>query len=184
LNPEHNIIVINSSSRSKAEQFLALLRKSLGTLPVTSISPERRPDEVMTGWINENSSVEDFALGDKFTLGQEVQLNSLGDDSAVVRVKNMALDIDEVKVHLDADMFVTKVSLEFDDCMSFMLNDDLSIKRIKFFDVIHEQNDDIDSDDVQAKLTADFTLMAGELNRMTADLFAEFGVKTSDHLEA
>ena len=56
INAEHNIIVVNTSSRGKAEDFLALLRKALGTLPVTSISPERAPDEVMTDWVNENST--------------------------------------------------------------------------------------------------------------------------------
>lgn len=183
LNPDHNIIVINSSSRSKAEDFLALLRKSLGTLPVTSLSPERQPDEVMTDWINENSTLEDFALSDKFTLGQEAQLNSLGDDSAVIRVKNMALDINEVKVHLDADMFVTKIGLEYDGCMSFVLNDDLSIKRLKFFDVLAEQNDDIDSDDILSRLDADFALMAGELNRMIGDIHSEFSIIANDYLD-
>ena len=67
--------------------------------------------------------------------------------------------------------------------MSFILNDDLSIKRLRFFDVIQEQNDDIDSDDVLAKLDADFVLMAGELNRLIHDLFNEFSLKTTDALE-
>ena len=67
--------------------------------------------------------------------------------------------------------------------MSFMIHDDLSIKRIKFFDVITGQNDDIDSDDAQEKLIADFTLMAGELNRMIVNLHAEFNVNAEDYLE-
>ena len=56
LTRKHNIIVINSSSRSKAEDFLALLRKVLGTLPVTSLSPESAPDEIMTDWLIEKKS--------------------------------------------------------------------------------------------------------------------------------
>jgi len=67
--------------------------------------------------------------------------------------------------------------------MSFILADDLSIKRIKFFDSIQEQNDDIDSDDIIAKLDADFALMAGELNRMISCLLSEFNVKATDYLE-
>ena len=53
--------------------------------------------------------------------------------------------------------------LEWDESLSFILCDDLAVKRLKFYDVIQEQNDDIDSDDVVAKLDADFALMAGEL---------------------
>ena len=89
----------------------------------------------------------------------------------------------EVKAHLDADQYVTKLALEFDDSMSCMLHDDLSIKRIKFFDVIVEQNDDLDCTDLSCKIHADFTLMAGELNRMISNLHAEFDAKATDYLE-
>lgn len=178
VNPEHNIIVINTGSRGKAEDFLALLRKALGTLPVTSVSPEKAPDEIMTDWV---SGTE---LGESFNLGMEAEFNALGDDGAVVRVKNQDLDSDEIKAHLDADKYVVKLALEWDDAISFILCDDLAIKRLKFFDVLQEQNDDIDSDDIIAKLDADFSLMAGEINRMIDDLLAEFSVKTQDYLES
>jgi len=177
ISPKDNIIVINASSRGKAEDLLALLRKSLGTLPVTSFDPDITVDETMTNWLNEKN------LGGKFTLGMEAEFHALGDDGAIARVKNQDLSSDEVKAHLDADKYVTKVALEWDESMSFILNDDLSIKRLKFFDVIHEQNDDLDSDDVLAKLDADFILMAGEINRLIHDLLVEFGLKSDEYLD-
>ena len=182
INVESNIIVINTSSRGKAENLLALLRKTLGTLPVTSPSPNNAPDELMTNWVIDANRC-DGVLGEKFTVGMEAHFNSLGDQSASAIVKNQDLSCDEVKAHLDADQYVTKIALEYDETMSFMLNDDLSIKRIKFFDVIVEQNDDIDHDDLNAKIMADFTLMAGELNRMITDLFAEFGDDAKNYLD-
>jgi len=178
INAEHNLIVVNSGSRGKAEDLLALLRKVIGTLPVTSVSPETAPDELMTDWLNEKS------IGDNFTLGMEAEFHALGDDGAVVRVKNQDLDSDEIKTHLDADKYVVKLALEWDEAMSFILCDDLAIKRLKFFDVLQEQNDDIDSDDVVAKIDADFALMAGEINRLINDLLSEFNVKTTDYLES
>jgi len=177
ISPENNIIVINSSSRGKAEDFLALLRKVLGTLPVTSFDPDIAIDETMTNWLTEQS------LGSQFQLGMEAELNALGDDGAIIRVKNQDLNSDEIKSHLDAEKYVVKVALEWDESLSFILCDDLAIKRLKFFDVIQEQNDDIDSDDVLAKIDADFTLMAGEINRLMVALLAEFSLKTGDPLE-
>jgi len=182
INAKENVIVINTSSRGKAEDLLALLRKTLGTLPVTSPSPEICPDETMTEWLTIDST-ERFIKSNLFSLGMEAHFNSLGDQSASATVKNQDLLGEEVKAHLDADQYVTKIALEYDETMSFMLSDDLSIKRIKFFDVIVEQNDDIDLDDLSAKITADFTLMAGELNRMITDLFAEFGDDAKNYLE-
>ena len=177
INAEQNIIVVNSGSRGKAEDLLALLRKVIGTLPVTSVSPETAPDELMTEWLQEKN------LGDKFTLGMEAEFHALGDDGAVARVKNQDLNSAEIKTHLDADKYVVKLALEWDEAMSFILCDDLAIKRLKFFDVLQEQNDDIDSDDVIAKLDADFALMAGEINRLIVDLLSEFNVKAKDYLE-
>ncbi|MGB1263286.1 MAG: recombination-associated protein RdgC [Cognaticolwellia sp.] len=178
INAAHNIIVIDTSSRGKAEDFLALLRKSLGTLPVTSAAPEKAPDEVMTDWLVERN------LGANFQLGMEAEFNALGDDGAVVRVKNQDLASEEIQAHLDADKYVVKVALEWDESLSFILCDDLAIKRLKFYDVIQEQNDDIDSDDIVAKLDADFALMAGELNRFVDHLLAEFSLKATDYLDA
>lgn len=177
ISPKDNIIVINSSSRGKAEELLALLRKALGILPVTSFAPEIAADETMTDWLVKKN------IGIKFQLGMEAEFNALGDDAAIARVKNQDLNGEEVKAHLDADKYVTKIALEWDESMSLILKDDLSIKRLKFFNVIHEQNDDIDSDDVLAKLDADFILMSGELNRFIHDLLAEFNLKSTDLLE-
>tara|TARA_R110000772_G_scaffold51293_4_gene117778 strand:- start:290 stop:1225 length:936 start_codon:yes stop_codon:yes gene_type:complete len=184
INAKENIIVVNTSSRGKAEDVLALLRKTLGTLPVTSISPERMPDEVMTEWVSSYCDGMKCTPTFQFALGEEASFKAIGDHSAEATVKNQNLESPEVRAHLDADQYVTKLALEFDDAISFMLHDDLSIKRIKFADVVAEQNDDIDSDDAQGRLKADFTLMAGELNRMIGNLHAEFGVITTDYLEA
>lgn len=177
ISPEQNIIVINASSHGKAEDFLALLRKSLGSLPVTSFSPAVPVDETMTDWLTGKNFVGNFQLG------MEAEFNALGDDGAVIRVKNQDLSSDEIKAHLDAEKYMVKVALEWDESLSFVLCDDFAIKRVKFFDVIYEQNDDIDNDDVVAKLDADFALMAGELNRFIVDLLAEFSLKTNDYLE-
>ena len=184
INDKENVIVINSASRSKAEDLLALLRKSLGTLPVTSVSPEVDPCEIMTCWVGENPDEgTTYDLGLLFEVGTEAELNSAGDNSPVTKLKNQNIPSNEVMVHLEADQFVTKLELSYEGAISFMLHDDLSIKRIKFSDVIQEQNDDIDSDDALARLDADFALMAGELNRMISALHAEFSVKATDYLE-
>tara|TARA_R110000744_G_scaffold321118_2_gene427242 strand:+ start:5186 stop:6121 length:936 start_codon:yes stop_codon:yes gene_type:complete len=183
INTKENIIVVNTSSRGKAEDVLALLRKTLGTLPVTSITPEKAPDEVMTDWVAGSIDNCQVFTENTFCLGDEAHFSSLGDGGATASVKNQDLKTEEVRAHLDADQYVTKLALEFDDAISFMLHDDLSIKRIKFADVIAEQNDDIGHDDLSAKIMADFTLMAGELNRMIHNLHCELNVNTHDYLE-
>jgi recombination associated protein RdgC len=182
INTKENIIVINSASRGKAEDLLALLRSTIGTLPVASIRHESDINTVMTEWLTVDSDYTFVKRG--WLLGREAEFAAPGDDSATAKVKNEDLSGAEVKAHLDSDQYVTKIELEYSDTMSFMLNDDLSIKRIKFSDVITEQDSDCDSDDAQGILKADFTLMAGELNRMISDLHAEFGDSAKNYLDS
>ena len=182
INTKENIIVINTSSRSKAEDLLALLRKTLGTLPVTSLSPDKDSGEIMTDWVGGNALGDQVFITNKFTLGMEAEFSSLGDESAIAKVKNQDLISNEVLAHLDSRKFVTKIALEYDETMSFMLSDDLSIKRIKFFDVIAGSDLDFEYDDLNAKMMGDFSLMSAELNRMITDLFNEFGDSAKNYL--
>ncbi|TKB44490.1 recombination-associated protein RdgC [Thalassotalea mangrovi] len=175
--PAKNIIVINTSSRSKAEDFLALLRKSLGSLPVTSFAPETGAETIMTSWLLEQN------LPEQFLIGFEGELKALGEDAAIIRCKNQDLLSDEMLAHLNTDKQVVKIAFDWDQTLSCVLADDLSVKRVKFFDVIHEQNADIQSDDILVKIDADFTLMTGELNRFIDDLLTQFGLRTDSYLE-
>lgn len=144
---------------------------------------KKAPDEIMTDWLNGNlEGQQAFIIGD-FAFGEEAEFHALGDDGAIAKVKDQELNSQEVMAHLESGKYVTKLALDYYEKISFMLHDDLSIKRIKFSDVILEQNDDIDSDDKLARADTDFTLMAGELNRMINALHAEFSVKATDYLE-
>ena len=177
INAENNTIAINTSSRGKAEDFLALLRSALGSLPVTSITLNKDASETMTGWLGSAPLVGLFSLGD------EAELHEPGDESPITKVKQQYLLGPEVSLLLESDARVTKVSLYYADLVSFVLHDDLSIKRIKFSDIISDQNNDIDCDDYVARIDADFTLMTSELNKMITDLHGEFAFNARDYLD-
>ena len=180
INAESNTIVIDTASRNKAEDVLSLLRKAIGALPVKSVKTKVDPSDIMTSWV---SGLFDFnsdthTLGHSFSFGLEAHFSGVGDDSATAVVRNQEMNSAEVKVHLEADQYVNKLALEYIDTMSFMLHDDLSIKRIKFEDIFEESyNDDVE------KFDGEFILMAGELNNMIADLYNEFSVDPTDSLD-
>jgi recombination associated protein RdgC len=183
INAENNTIVINTSSRGKAEDVLSLLRKAIGTLPVKGIETKVEASEVMTSWVADLFVPEaplGGCIGNRFSFGLEAHFSGLGDDVATAIVKNQEMYSPEVNVHLDAEQYITKLALNYVKSMSFMLHDDLSIKRIKFKGIFEEENYD---DDV-AKFDGEFILMAGELNNMITDLHGEFGVSATDSLEA
>lgn len=179
INPKLNAIVIDSPSNGAAEELIALLRKALGTLPLASISPVIDVTDTTTDWLT--CTGEEFALGKSFSFGRDAEFRSLGDDAAVAIVKNEDLTGPEVKAHLGAEQYVTKIELEYKDSITFMLHDDLSVKRIRFAPEFLSENGDYENE--QDRKRADFRLMSDELNNMITDLHNEFGVGALDSLE-
>ncbi|MCU4674481.1 recombination-associated protein RdgC [Catenovulum sp. 2E275] len=151
-------IVIEASSANKAEELTAYLRKCLGSLPVVPLDTETPLMFTFTEWMRGDHPSD-------FTLGTEVELKDFAEDEGTLRIKNLSLDSDDLQNHLNNGKQVTKIAVDWDETLSCILADDLSIKRIKFSDVIKEQNEDITDEDKLARLDADFTLMSAELTR-------------------
>ena len=167
IDSETNLIYVDAASSKRAEDTLALLRKSLGSLPVVPLAFANEPTTVMTDWIAQDN------LPEYLTALEEAELKA--PDDAVIRCKNHPLDSEEILSHLQKGKLVTKLALNWDEHLSFVLNDDGSLKRLKFADQIREKNDDILKEDYAQRFDADFVLMTGELAMLTENLIDDFG---------
>ncbi|WP_323914836.1 recombination-associated protein RdgC [Aeromonas veronii] len=173
INPADGLLMVDAPSTKKAEDVLALLRKSIGSLPVVPVALKNPPEITMTEWLQEGN------LPDSFTLEDESELRSAMEHGGIARFKQQDLMTDEVKNHLANDKLVTKLALCWGESISFVLGDDLSIKRLKFSEELREQNDDITSEDPVARMDADFALVTGELSQFIPTLFAALGGEES-----
>jgi len=54
----------------------------------------------------------------------------------------------------------------FEDNLSFVLGDDLVVRKLKFLDGAIDQLEHIDDEDCRAELDARFALISGELRRL------------------
>lgn len=154
---EAGLIVVNSATFNKAEQVLAMLRKSLGSLPVVPFFGNYDLDLFLTTWLN------DFQAPDGFEIGHDAILVEADDHGVTVKVKNHELNSEEVKTHLDGGKLVTSLHLAYNDRVNFNLNNDGTIKKIGYSDVLKEENADIPKEDMKIKLDADFILVSSEL---------------------
>jgi len=93
----------------------------------------------------------------------ECELKEPVENGGVIRGRHLDLQSDEVKIHLDAGKQVTKLAIEWNERINCLLCDDLSIKRLRFMDMVMEEAADVAADDAAARFDADFTLMAMEL---------------------
>ncbi len=170
LAPQDGVLVVDASSAKAAEDLASTLRKSLGSLPVRPPALEQAPAFTFTGWLNES-----IDMPATVELGTECELKDPSEDGGVVRCKGLELKAEEIRNHLEAGMQVTKLSLTWDENLSFVLDEEFGIRRLKFGDTLQEKLDEVDSDDAAARFDAAFSLMTLELSRLIPGLLDALG---------
>lgn len=157
-------LLVDTASRKAAEGFLTVLRETLGTFPALPLDAEESPRALMTGWLTDAKLPEGFELGD------ECELKDPVDGGAQVRCRRQALDADEVREHLRGGKQVTQLGLVVDGRVSFVLGEDLAVRKLKFLDVVVEELESTERDSPRAELDARFALMSLTLKPVLARL--------------
>lgn len=168
IDPVNGWLVVDAASAAKAEAVLEQLSKTVDDLPLQLLHTELSPTAAMTDWL---------ASGDApagFSIDRELELRATGESKATVRYANHALEGEEILKHIAAGKRATRLGLTWNDRISFVLTEQLQIKRLAFLDVIKEEANSL-ADSPEELFDLDFTLMAGELARLLADLVHALG---------
>lgn len=157
-------MVIDTASRKQAENIVSQVREALGSFPAVPLAPEESPRILMTHWIATGELPAGFALGDEVELRDPASASG-----AIARCRRQDLDTDEVREHLRTGKQVYKIGLVYDDRISFVLGEDLVVRKVKFTDVVLDEQADA-PESMAAELDANFALMALEYERLLAKL--------------
>lgn len=160
-------LIVNSSSRSGAEELLTQLRNDIGSLPLVPLETYIIPVYGMTNWLRQRPPTHNFALG------EQCDLRDVQESSNTVKVRDQDLLSDEVLQHIEAGKQVTRIELCWHEAIDFVLGDDLTIRRLKFRDEVLERIDNLD--DARAQFDQEFSVMTIETGRFVSDLISAFG---------
>jgi recombination associated protein RdgC len=162
-------LVVDSASANKAEDLLSLLRKCLGSLPAVPLNTVEKPIATMTEWLLTQKAPNDVTIED------ECELRAPEEAGGVIRCKRHDLSLPEIKNHLDIGKQVIKLALNWDNRLSFIIDENLSVKRLKFLDLVQDQVTDTNAQDEAARFDVDFSIMSLELANFIPRLLDIFG---------
>lgn len=169
IDPKNGWLIVDGASAKKTEELASWLRRCLESLPVTLPVVNERPAGVMTRWLAEDASPADIVIE------SECELRSTEEEGGIVRCKRHDLTAPEIQNHIEAGKEVIKLALSWNERISFVLDDTLGIKRLRFLDLVQEQAADVEADDEVQRFDADFAIMSAELAVFLPRLFELFG---------
>jgi recombination associated protein RdgC len=109
-------------------------------------------------------------LGDtpaNFALGHECRMQAASDEVSTVRWTNFDLSDSTIRRHVVDGMRLTHLGLVYDNIMSFVLDENGVITKLKFLGMDDAPDDD---NDPLARLDAEFVLVTGSLRALLKDL--------------
>ena len=173
INDKAGWVWVNTASAARAEDLLSLLREGLGNLPVTLPDTQKSPVVIMSQWVLNGG------LPEGLSLGGDADLEDPQEEGGVVRARGVYLESDEIRGHIESGKQVVRLALSWQDQVDFVLDKDLSIRRIRFSDELKGINEEL-HEDVLARRDADCLLMGETLETLQTAIANQFGGLTND----
>ncbi|HLR78343.1 MAG TPA: recombination-associated protein RdgC [Burkholderiaceae bacterium] len=161
-------LVVDAAAVAKSDEVISMLAKSIDPFPAIPLYVELSPAAAMTNWLVSDQPPAGF------TIDQDTELRSTDESRAVVRYVRHSLDIDDVRKHVQDGKQCTRLALTWADRVSFVLTENLEIKRVTPADILKE-NQDATAQNEAEEFDSNFALMTGELAHMLNDLVEALG---------
>ena len=161
-------LAVDAAADAKAEAFTEALLRAEFQAPLRRLETQRTPASAMAEWL-----VKGEAPG-LFGIDQDLELRAADASKATVRYARHNLEGKEIRDHIAAGKTVVRLGLTWNDKISFVLTENLHVKRITFLDLL--RNDaGTGAEDKNEQFEIEFALMTGELALLFADLSAALG---------
>jgi recombination associated protein RdgC len=172
IDPAAGWFAVDASGIPRAEQVIETLGDTLGSFAPLDIETGRSPQATMAAWLLRGEAPARFAIDD------DLELQSADKTKAIIRYTRHPLDGKEIRGHLTAGKYPTRLGLTWNERVAFVLTDKLQVKRVDFLEMSKDaETDEIDPTE---QFDIDFAVMAGELANLLKDLNAVLGAGALD----
>lgn len=168
IDPVNGWLVVDSAADKKADELLESLIGAEVDLGAKRLECQQSPAAQMTLWLSSGK------IPAPFTIDQDLELKAPGESRATVRYVNHPLEGREIREHIAGGKAATRLGMTWKNRISFVLTDQLQIKRVAFLDIMKDETSD-QAEDEEEQFDIDFALMAGELGAMLGDLAEALG---------
>jgi recombination associated protein RdgC len=166
-----NRLIINTSSHAQAEQFTALLRKTLPGISITPLDHPKQLESSFSDWLSHPNH-----LPASLKLAADCVLFSPDNEKKRINCRGCELPAEEILSLLNQGFLAQEISLQWNERVQFTLTQSFTLKRIKCLDFLLDDFNalkELDNDD-QQQLDAALALLSGELRALITDLFSHF----------
>jgi len=162
---KEKVLGIDTALDSVAERFLRRMQASLDGINIRPLQFMKPVDELLTGVFFEDAPRQ-------FSLGRECRMQDLGDAASKVRWTDFDLSDKSIRDHVANGMRLTHLSIVYDNIMSFVLDENGVLSKLKF---VGMDDDNEDHNDPLARQDAEFVLVTGTLRNLLGDLKKQLG---------
>jgi recombination associated protein RdgC len=167
VDPKEGWLVINTSSKKKADEFTENLRKSMGSLKI-QVPALQSIAALLTDWVSTQHYPTELVVEDACVL-QDTK------ESGSIRCQRQNILSDEIKSLLAQGREVVQLALSWRDQIGFTLKEDFTVRSLRFLDTIQDQAKDLSSETHAERFDADFSVMTLSLRDFIGFLIATFG---------
>lgn len=168
VDPQAGRLVMDTSSQARADEVITALVKGLDGLQLSPLNTQMSPQAAMTAWLT--GGADDWPA--HFAPGREVELKSADELKSVVKFTRHPLDDEQMRLHIGQGKLPTKLAMDWDGRVSFVLTDSTVLAKVAFLDGVFE---DHASAEDEGGFDADVAIATGELGALINDLIEALG---------
>lgn len=166
IDSSNQFLVLSTTHEKRTEQFVSLLKKSIGdcfvAYDVGKISP------TLTHWLQHQSYPSAFSIEKSCVLQDQNQVNR------VIRCQQQDLFAASIQELLKDGCQVKQIAMDWQDHINFVLVNDFSLQSIRFKDELLAQANDMEAETAEQKFIADFFILTQTMSNLFVELLTVF----------